>query len=128
MVPALLFLGEKPWPTKDPVRALLLARFRFVLVADATLELVEVEYRCELPDASLIDRSVTSTATLLLRFWSCDNCSRPTLSVIKDESAGLCDLIGAGEFRAPVPMDELSEAVRFTVTMDADENELEREE
>ena len=77
---------------------------------------------------SLLVRSRGSTATLLLRFCSCDNGSRPIRRVIKEVSAGLCALIGAAEFLAPVPDDELSEAVRLTVTIDAEEKEFERED
>lgn len=48
--------------------------------------------------------------------------------MIRDVSPGLCALIGAAEFLAPVPDDELSDVVRFTVTIDADEKEFEPED
>ena len=48
--------------------------------------------------------------------------------MIRDVSTGLCVRIGAAEFRAGVPDELLSEAERFTVTIDADENELDRED
>lgn len=46
---------------------------------------------------------------------------------MRDVSPGLCTGIGREEFREPVP-EEPKDAVRFTVTTDADETELEREE
>ena len=46
---------------------------------------------------------------------------------MSDVSAGPGPFIGTAEFRAPVP-DELSEPVRFTVTTEAEESELVREE
>lgn len=99
-----------------------------MLPADVTLELAECECRCEPPKTSLFGRSVGSIATLFLRFWSCGTWSRPIRSAITDGSAGLCARIGTVELRAPVPDDELREAVRFTVTIEADEKEFEREE
>ena len=98
-----------------------------LLVMDATLELVECDHRFRLPNPSLLARSVGSTATLLLRLLSCDIGSRESLSAIRDVSVVLCTFIGTIEFRAPAP-EELSDPLRFTVTTDAEDRELERDE
>ena len=47
--------------------------------------------------------------------------------VMSEVSPGPCIPIGRVELRAPV-LDELRDAVRFTVTTDAEEKEFEREE
>lgn len=127
MVPALLFFGEDVWSLRPPKMAPLLARLLRELLAEAMLEAAELECLCTPPSIPLSGRSVASTATLFLLVRSCGNCSRPTRSAISDVSPGLCARIGRAEFLDPVP-EELREAVRFTVTTDAEEKELDREE
>lgn len=125
----LFFCGEKGRAGRVGIIVPLLSRALLVLalLIDATLEVVECDQRLRFPSPSLLIRSVESTATLFLRLLSCDIGSRESLSAISEVSVGLCAFIGRAEFRAPVP-DELSEPVRFTVTTDAEERELVRDE
>lgn len=123
------FCGEKArWP-KGGSTAPLLARDRltFGLLIDVTLELVECDHRSSVSSPSLLLLPVGSTATLFLRLWSCGMGSRPTLSAMIDVSVGLCTFIGTAEFRSP-GLVELSEPVRFTVTTDVRESDLDLDE
>lgn len=98
----------------------LLARCLRVGAPEVALESVDCDQRFKLPNPSLVDGSVGSTARLFLRL-------PPNRNAISDVSTGLCDLRGSTELRAPVLL-ELREAVRLMVLAEDPEMELEREE
>ena len=116
-----------------PGAALLLVRFLFVVPRDVMLELVECDQRLRLlnpPAEPCSTCSEVSTATLLRRlcFGSRkDSRSRLRRAAVHDKSAGFCDEVRRAELRAPV-LEELREFVLLTVTIEAEEKELDRDE